>query len=463
MRETKRIMPIFSFYDRTGIQTYLEKQANNGWMLEKMGGFTWKFRRIEPKKIHFAVVYFPKASGFDPGPSEEQQTFQEFCAHSGWKLAAFSGQLQIFYNEAASPVPIETDPEMELDNIHRTAKKSYLPSYLLLIVSALMQLFVFGMNWNNDPLQVLSNYSYFFNGLCSTILLLICVAELIGYFTWHAKAKRAAAEGEFIPTRGTKRLQTVLLSFDIVALVLMLFAQGNPEMSLVMLASLALVCGVIAITLGATWLMKRLNFSAKMNYTVTIVLCIVLTVVAMGFGIAGIVSSMNDRWDEEDADLPTYEFHGETWVLYRDEMSLKVQDLRSADPEIYSYVSNIDESWLLRVEKARQRPRYDMMDQPAIWYTIVEVKAGFLYDFCLNRFLNAEKDSWSEDIYGNITYDEYRQVDATPWGANAVYQEFNGAEPMDKYLLCYDGFIVEFQPDWELNSEQMAKLGSLIR
>lgn len=462
MRGTKRIMPIFSFYDRTGIQKYLEKQAENGWMLEKMGSFSWKLRRIEPKKLHFAVTYFPKASGFDPGPSEEQQTFQEFCAHSGWKLAASSGQLQIFYTDAANPIPIETDPEMELDNIHKTMKKSYLPSYLLLIFSGLMQMVSQVITWNADPLRYLSQNGYFFNSLFSLILLLICAAEIIEYFTWHAKAKRAAAEGEFLPTRGTKRLQTAMLTLDITALVLMLFAQGDPETSLVALASLALVCVVIAITLAASYLMKRLNFSAKTNRTVTIVLGIVITVAAVGFGVAGIVSAMNNRWNEADADLPTYEYQGRVHTLYRDELSLKVQDLTDADPEIYSYVSYTNESWLLRVEEGRQRPRYDMLDQPAIWYTIVEVKTGFLYDFCLNSFLNAERDSWSEDIYGNVTYDEYRQVDAAPWGAKAVYREFNGTEPMDQYLLCYDGYIVEFQPDWEITTEQMAVLGNLF-
>ena len=53
MKNVKRIFPAFSFYDRTGIQEFLEKKAEEGWMLEKLGGFNWKFRRMEPKKLHF--------------------------------------------------------------------------------------------------------------------------------------------------------------------------------------------------------------------------------------------------------------------------------------------------------------------------------------------------------------------------------------------------------------------------
>ena len=83
MKETKRkLMPI-TFYDRTGIQRSLETLAARGWLLEKCSAAGWIYRRIEPAKIHFSVVYFPAADPFDPHPSEKQQRFQEFCMHTG--------------------------------------------------------------------------------------------------------------------------------------------------------------------------------------------------------------------------------------------------------------------------------------------------------------------------------------------------------------------------------------------
>ena len=133
-------MAQFTFYDRTGIQKMLEKKAQQGWMLEKIGSYAWKFRRIEPAKIHFAVTYFPNASQFDPHPSEEQQRLWDFCEHTGWHLAASNAQLQVFYNKAENPVPIETDPQIELENIHRTMNKSVIPSYILLIFIGFLML-----------------------------------------------------------------------------------------------------------------------------------------------------------------------------------------------------------------------------------------------------------------------------------------------------------------------------------
>ena len=56
MKNTKRKIAQFTFYDRTGIQKLLEKEAQKGWMLEKISSWGWKFRRIEPAKSHFAVT-----------------------------------------------------------------------------------------------------------------------------------------------------------------------------------------------------------------------------------------------------------------------------------------------------------------------------------------------------------------------------------------------------------------------
>ena len=134
MKETKRRLETFSFYDRTGLEAHLARMAAEGWLVEKIGQFFWYYRKIEPKTLTFSVTYFPKASQFDPRPSEEQETFYDFCAHTGWVLAAANAQLQVFYNERPDPVPIETDPVQEVETIHRAMKKSFLPAQLLLAV-----------------------------------------------------------------------------------------------------------------------------------------------------------------------------------------------------------------------------------------------------------------------------------------------------------------------------------------
>ena len=121
MKNTKRRYEVYSFFDYTGIAAHLTKMAEKGWLIEKLSNFGWTYRRIEPKKITFFISYFPKASDFDPEPTEEQKMFLDFCRHTGWELAASSAQMQIFYNDQENPIPIETDPAIEVETIHRAA------------------------------------------------------------------------------------------------------------------------------------------------------------------------------------------------------------------------------------------------------------------------------------------------------------------------------------------------------
>ena len=77
MRNTKRELPLFSMYDHTGMERHLEEMAVQGWMLEKTTGFGWVYRRCEARRVRYAVTYFPKASAYEPGPSEDKQIFQD--------------------------------------------------------------------------------------------------------------------------------------------------------------------------------------------------------------------------------------------------------------------------------------------------------------------------------------------------------------------------------------------------
>jgi hypothetical protein len=106
MKDIKKKVEFFTFYDKTGIEKHLEQMALEGWLLEKMSAFCWTYRRIEPKKMRFSVSYYATITDFEPEPTEEQQAFNEFCEHSGWKLATQTVQMQVFYNENDNPVPI---------------------------------------------------------------------------------------------------------------------------------------------------------------------------------------------------------------------------------------------------------------------------------------------------------------------------------------------------------------------
>ena len=151
----------FSFYDYDNITIHLEKMAQKGWMLEKIWNGFWKYRKIQPQKLKFAVTYFWEASDENMQHTENQEIFLESCEQAGWRLCAEWMQMQIFYSEQENPIPIETDEAAKLDNIHLCMSQQYLKTnlFLLLIMSVLS--FSSGVNLIKTPLSALTISSIF--------------------------------------------------------------------------------------------------------------------------------------------------------------------------------------------------------------------------------------------------------------------------------------------------------------
>ena len=179
MRNTKRELPLFSMYDHTGMERHLEEMAVQGWMLEKTTGFGWVYRRCEARRVRYAVTYFPKASAYEPGPSEDKQIFQDYCAQAGWELVSDAAQMQIFRTEAENPLPIETDAAIQVDNIHRAMKRSFLPSHFALMAVSLLWAGLLGWRLMTDPIGLLSSNSNLFTAFCWTIVLALSLLEVI--------------------------------------------------------------------------------------------------------------------------------------------------------------------------------------------------------------------------------------------------------------------------------------------
>ena len=182
MKDTKRRFEAFSFFDHTGIQAHLEEMAVKGWMVEQPGPYLWRYRRIEPQRLHFAVTYFPAASDCDPGPTEGQQTYQDYCESAGWHLSARWGQMQIFCTAEEDPVPLETDALTQVDTVHRTMKRSSLPGMAVVAALALFQVcFQLRLFWE-DPVDFLSTPSSLYALPAWLVFLGVELYELLFYF-----------------------------------------------------------------------------------------------------------------------------------------------------------------------------------------------------------------------------------------------------------------------------------------
>lgn len=463
MKTTKRRFELFTFYDHTGIARHLERMAQKGWLLQKMHGSLWTYRAIPPAKLAFTVTYYADASVFDPEPSEGELCFQDFCAHTGWKLAASSAQLQIFYNDRPDPIPIETDPTLEIETIHRSAKRSFLLPYFLLLALGLANAALFASSLLGDPIGILSNTTRLFTGYAWVLELLLCAVELGGYFRWRHRAKKAALQGEFLQTTGHSLFQRIILIAVLVGFALWLLSTLLTETTLMKAVTVAMVLYMAALIL-LVWairsFLKRRKASAGLNRTVTILSSFVLSFLMMGGITYGILqASRNGLFQQED----TYTSQGPEFALYLDELPLTVEDLRPVSSDRYIRRRSASQSPLLAQFRMTQRPRSGAAeDLPWLEYTITLVKVPALYDLCQSQLLKAWNETENIGVpEGHRTFYEVR--DAAPWGASKAYQVVaEDAGPRERYLLCYKDRFVEIYFDWTPTVEQMARVGTVL-
>lgn len=457
MGDKKRCIQQFTFYDKTGIQAYLEAQAGKGWMLEKIS-FCWVFHRIAPAKIHFSVTYFPKKSVFEAEPTEDQRLFWEFCEHTGWKLAATNEQMQIFYNEQENPVPIETDAAMEVEKIHSSARKTFLLNYVVLLLIFLLQIGSRISELHRDPLKILADNAVLLLLLGWTGFLVYIVRELIRYFRWHRKARiMAETEGIFAETEGIGKFWKMVPLFVIGVILLEMVFGDNGRMMHAFLVVLAMMAAFVILVAGISKYMKRRGVPAALN-RLTVILLTALSCIAMTSGVFILV--IKGELFPEREPVETYEYGGWVYEIYHDELPLRVEDMLPEKKGRYSCRLTERESLFLMQREARQDTPPDETDLPWLTYTVTEVKAPFLYDWCVERI----KDEYADlkDIYGKAGTYELRGLDGGLWGVDAAYRLFQGDEAKNEYLLCRGDGIAVLITEWELTEEQMAVAGEKL-
>ena len=81
--KTKRVFWGFFPLDYKAMETYLEEMAGKGWMLEKVGRMTARFRAIEPQKLKFYVDVFKEEGPLTPERTKEAEEYRRLCRESG--------------------------------------------------------------------------------------------------------------------------------------------------------------------------------------------------------------------------------------------------------------------------------------------------------------------------------------------------------------------------------------------
>ncbi len=459
MKTKKAEMMVRAFWDHSGLERHLEDMAAEGWMLERIGSLM-HYRRIEPTKLRFCITYCANASVYDPSPTPQEQELQAFSEFAGWTLAASSGQMQVYYTDREDAIPLETDPLMEVENIHKTAKKTVFVQDLIFLLLGLMWLGIKGWECITDPVESLSDPTTLSILAIYLLLILLCLTDLGAYLRWRGKALQAATQGEFLPTTDMFPLQAWSLAAVAVCLVLYvatILNTGNGSYFFAFLLGAVIFLGTLFLVLQVRNALKRGGVSRRMNAAVSIGVTAVCAVVFTGVAVSAILTigtpgRVGYRWGREN-DLESYEFHTQIRYVYRDEIPLRVEDLLG-DMDYDGYVSERDSqgTFLVSREEMMQYPRLDDPagnQVPSLEYTVVSVHFPLLIDACLEDML--EDLRRNADVFGFMVLD----TDPAPWGADAVWERINqDGTSWNQYLIRWGNKLVLLEADWTLDDAQ---------
>ncbi len=446
MAKTKKQLKFFSFYDFPRIEKHLSDMAAEGWMVKGAEGSLWKYEQIEPKRLHFAVTYFPKAHALDPEPSEELKMLWDFCEHTGWKLAVQAAQIQIFYNEAENPRPIETDPTTQLENIHRAAKKSILTNMWAGLFLGLLNLGLFFAQLFTHPVDTLANPLRLWSCVIWALYLISTLSEPTAYFRWYRKARVIAEEEDRLELPRDSRLRNnILFTLIVVALFWLLLYMSTSIIIQALIFTVAYGILLFVIVRSIMRFLKRRKVSAKVNVSVTMVISMLLAFALIGPLTLSLIGATERGWLTDRDAAGTYTYDGRVWEYYEDELPLTVADLTGKQEPGYSTHLIEDSTIFLTRTEGLQRPRFDAENYKELThleYTIFDVNMPFLFDAVKNAVINEYQDEVREDY---VLIDHYEPIDAAPWGADEAYQHHWSDGVLDTYLLIWDGRIVEIK------------------
>lgn len=439
MKETKRQFNNFQIMEFEKIEKHLKKMAEKGWMLESIEGILWKYKKIEPKSLHFSVAFFPKAKAFEPGPSEEQQMMWEFCEKTGWILAAQNMQLQIFYNEAENPVPIETDATIQVENIHKTAKSNVLSTWGMFTILAILQLGVQSFTFWMNPIQWLASNIHIFNIFIFLLIFIHGVIQILSYLKWYRRARKTAQEDGYFVSYKVPRILTGL--YVMAMIILLVFSILSIGETIGIPYAVAIFSGIILLIIGVckfSGFLKKKKISAGTNILVTILLTIGICVVCIIAIVVITLSSLED-FENEKAELPLY---------VEDMIEIEAEDITC---DIY-----INRSVFITHQDVSQWKGYDeeLGGTITLDYEIVDVKFPFLYDICKDAYLTRY-----ERLYGDEPDDykiKFMEQNSDIWGSNEVYREYTVADGFyNTFIVCYEERIITIHFSWEPTDEQI--------
>lgn len=459
MKNTKYRRENLCIYDYRGVEEHLSAMAAGGWQLESIGVWLWKYRRAEPAKVRYAVTYSDDASQFNPGPTEGQQSLAELCEAAGWEKVCDWFQMQIFRTEDPGAVPLETDESIRLEGIHRSMRKNFLPSNIVLLIVGLLFSYSFLGTLFVKPLRIFERNGKFLTGPLFVLVVILEIYTLFHYYRWRRKSLRSVAEGGPCAPINTKAYQLlnraglVLVGVIVAAYLLMEFFSGNRNIVLFYVVYVSTFVLLVFLLRRTTALLRKLNVSKWTNILGTLLADVVLVAIMIGGLTYGVI---HFGWFTGSGGRETYVYQNFTWdVNPVEDVPLTLSDLTGVQYE--------------HIYRRRTAEGSFFLPGLSVWEVVLSEDGKRLYlsyDFCTPKFSwlqEALLEDWLADAEMTAfpSTRRYEAEDPAPWGAEAAYRRYWDNTPSDTWLLVWPDRVAVVELD-SPTPEQRAVIGARL-
>ncbi len=233
-------------YDYRRIERWLTDMAEMGWRLDGIGTLgVFQFVKDAPGKVQYAVTYSADVSPYDAGPTEEELALEEFCAATGWKKAASSAQMQVYWNADPNAIPLETDDLGRIRSIRRAMNRQFFPQQLWLLGIFLLQFLMQWVRLKQNPMEFLSRTLSLGLLPLFAVFVLQYGLTILGALGWLHRAEKAAAGGTKVPDMGFYRLTQAMTIAATAGFLALLVLAGESGLVLFVLVLVGLMLMVL--------------------------------------------------------------------------------------------------------------------------------------------------------------------------------------------------------------------------
>lgn len=277
-KDSRRVYMHFDPWECDSIAEFLESMALEGWRFRANTGAFFKFERMEPKRIRYAVEPFAKASVYDVVPDPKAGVdFVDYCEAAGWKFICMTSLNYIFETENEDAVPVNTDNKLKFDEINKVVKKTYSLNFLMIVLLPAM---IIGTSIAFD--SFFRDVMFSLSGIILILaiwLLIFTISFTLRYRKWKCINAERAELGMGLECDETgyslsaKRVE-LWSSIILIAIVLAVIMLSGADRLFMILASTIFV----ALVLLFASIPRKLKLSRKKNLLFIVVLSITITI-----------------------------------------------------------------------------------------------------------------------------------------------------------------------------------------